>query len=88
MKQYEQIVRTNMASAEHDLKSNEDRMGFLIGAVKKLWEVYHDEKRIDERQFDKLIDILSGFAQGTYKTFIKDMVTDYKNGNPPIIIGY
>lgn len=88
MEQYKRAIHTNMASAERDLKSNEDRRGFLIGAALQLWETYHDKKRITEQQFDQLIALLSGFAQGTYKSFIEDMVKQYKSGNPPTIIGY
>jgi hypothetical protein len=77
-----------MASAEKDMKSAEDRRGFVIGAVLKLWEVYHRDKQIDESQFDRLIGVLSGFSNGEYRAFIQEQVTAYKGGNPPTIIGY
>jgi hypothetical protein len=88
MERYERAIRTNMASAERDLKSDQDRRGFLIGAVLQLWETYHDKKQINEQQFDRLIGILSGFAQSSYKSFIDDLVKQYKSGHPPTIIGY
>lgn len=88
MRRYESAIRANMASAEKDMKSEEDRRGFVIGAVLKLWEVYHRDKRIDESQFDKLIGVLSGFNGGEYREFIQQQVTAYKSGNPPTIIGY
>ena len=88
MKQYEQAIRTNMASAERDYKNDpEHRKGFTVGAVLKLWEVYQD-KQIDERQFDKLISVLCDYSNGEYREFINDQVADYKAGNPPTIIGY
>jgi hypothetical protein len=77
-----------MASAEKDMKSKEDRRGFVIGAVLRLWEAYHRDKQIDESQFDKLIGVLSGFSNGEYRDFIQQQVTAYKSGKPPIIIGY
>ncbi len=88
MRRYEQAIKTNMASAEKDMKSEEDRRGFVIGAVLKLWEVYNRDKQIDESQFDKLIGILSGFSNGEYRSFIQAQVTAYKSGNPPTVIGY
>jgi hypothetical protein len=77
-----------MASAERDMTKPEDRRGFVIGAVLRLWEAYHRDKQINGEQFDKLIGVLSGFSNGEYKTFIAEMVRDYKSGNPPTIIGY
>ena len=88
MRRYEQAMHANMASAEKDMKAAEDRRGFVIGAVLKLWEVCHRDKQIDESQFDKLIAVLSNFSNGEYRNFIQEMVKDYKRGNPPIIIGY
>ena len=88
MRRYEQAMKTNMASAEKDMQSDEDRRGFVIGAVLNLWETYHRDHKIDESQFDKLIGILSGFAGGAYRDFIAEQVKDYKGGNPPVIIGY
>ncbi len=76
-----------MAGAERDMRSHEDRRGFVIGAVLKLWEVYQ-AKEIDEGQFDRLIDVLSVFASGEYRQFIQEQVKQYKSGNPPTIIGY
>jgi hypothetical protein len=87
MRRYEQVMRTNMASAEKDLRSNKDKRGFVIGAVLKLWEVYQ-QKQIDESQFDKLINVLSEFSRGEYHEFIREQVIAYKNGTPPQIIGY
>lgn len=88
MQQYERAIRTNMASAEKDYKNDpEQRRGFVIGAVLKLWETYQ-AKEIDESQFDRLIGILSGFSDGDYRRFILDQVKDYKAGKPPTIIGY
>lgn len=87
MEQFERAIRSNMANAERDLRTDEDKRGFVIGAVLKFWEVYQ-AKQIDESQFDRLIGILSGFSKGTYKQFITDQVKDYKAGNPPTIIGY
>jgi len=87
MQQYERAIRANMASAERDMHSSEDKRGFVIGAVLKLWEVYQ-AKEIDEGQFDRLIDVLSSFSSGTYRQFIQEQVKQYKNGNPPTIIGY
>jgi hypothetical protein len=77
-----------MASAERDMHLPEDRRGFVIGAVLKLWEVYHRDKLVDESQFDKLIGVLSGFSGGEYKDFISEQVIAYKSGKPPTIIGY
>lgn len=89
MERYELAIKSNMASAERDYRNSpEDKRGFVIGAVKKLWEVYHDERGINEQQFDKLITVLSGFSNGEYRDFIKEQVTAYKSGNPPTIIGY
>lgn len=89
MKRYEQAIRNNMASAQKDMaNSPEDKRGFVIGAVLKLWEVYHKDHQIDESQFDKLIAILSGFSGGEYRDFIKEQVAAYKGGKPPTIIGY
>jgi hypothetical protein len=88
MRRYEQAIKSNMASAEKDMKSDEDRRGFVIGAVLRLWEAYHRDKQINGEQFDKLIGILSGFAGGAYRDFIADIVKQYKGGNPPTIIGY
>ena len=88
MRRYEQAMRGNMASAEKDMKSAEDRRGFVIGGVLMLWEIYHRDKKIDESQFDRLIGVLSGFSNGEYKEFIQEQVTAYKSGNPPTIIGY
>ena len=88
MRRYEQAIKGNMATAEKDLKSSEDKRGFVIGAVLKLWEEYHRDKHIDESQFDKLILLLSGFSGGEYRGFIQEQVTAYKSGNPPTIIGY
>lgn len=46
MRRYENTIRQNMASAEKDMKNKpEDRRGFVIGAVLKLWEVYHRDKQ-------------------------------------------
>jgi hypothetical protein len=87
MRRYEQAIRSNMASAEKDLKSAEDRRGFVIGAVLKLWEEYRD-KHLDENQFDRLVGILAGFSNGEYRDFISEQVQTYKGGTPPIIIGY
>ena len=87
MQRYERAIRTNMAGAERDMRSHEDRRGFVIGAVLKLWEVYQ-AKEIDEGQFDRLIDVLSVFASGEYRQFIQEQVKQYKNGNPPTIVGY
>lgn len=88
MRRYEQAIKTNMASAERDMKSDEDRRGFVIGAVLKLWEEFHRDKHIDESQFDRLIGVLAGFAGGQYRDFINEQVAQYKGGNPPTIIGY
>lgn len=88
MRRFEQAIKTNMASAEKDMKSDEDRRGFVIGAVLRLWEAYNRDKQINGEQFDKLIGILSGFAGGAYRDFIAEQVKDYKGGNPPTIIGY
>jgi hypothetical protein len=88
MRRYEKAIRDNMASAERDMTKPEDRRGFVIGATLKLWETYHRDHQIDESQFDRLISVLSGFSKGEYKTFIEEMVRDYKSGNPPTIIGY
>jgi hypothetical protein len=89
MKRYESAIRSNMTSAEKDYKDKpEDRRGFVIGGVLRLWEAYHRDKQIDESQFDKLISILSGFSNGEYRDFIKEQVQQYKSGNPPTIIGY
>jgi hypothetical protein len=87
MQQYERTIRTNMASAEKDMQKPEDRRGFIIGAVLQLWETYQG-KKVTEQQFDRLIEILSGFSSGAYRDFITDQVKDYKAGNPPTIIGY
>ena len=88
MRRYESAIRTNMASAERDYRNSpEDRQGFIVGAVLKLWEVYQG-RQIDESQFDKLIRVLSGFSKGEYKDFIDKQVKAYKSGNPPTIIGY
>lgn len=87
LQQYEQAIRRNMASAERDLKDDRDRHGFVIGAVRKLWEVY-EAKEIDERQFHHLINLVSTFSGGSYTRLIEGMVSDYEDGNPPIIIGY
>jgi len=88
MKRYTDAVRSNMASAEKDMHKPEDRRGFVIGAVLRLWEAYHRDKQIDESQFDKLIGILAGFSNGEYKAFIAEQVAVYKKGEPPTIIGY
>ena len=89
MKRYETAIRSNMASAERDMKNKpEDKRGFVIGGVLRLWEAYHRDKQIDESQFDKLITILSSFSNGEYRDFIKQQVQEYKSGNPPTIIGY
>ena len=88
MERYEVSIRGNMASAEKDYgNSPEDRRGFVIGAVCKLWEVYQD-KQINEQQFDKLIGILATFSKGEYQGFIDEQVKAYKGGTPPTIIGY
>lgn len=87
MRRYENAIRTNMASAERDMSKYEDRRGFVIGAVLKLWEVYQS-KQIDESQFDRLISVLSGFSNGEFRNFISEQVAAYKSGNPPTIIGY
>lgn len=87
MRRFEKAMRGNMASAEKDMPSSEDRSGFLTGAILKLWKLYQDHQ-IDESQFDKLIDVLSGFSKGQYRDFIHKQVADYKGGKPPIIIGY
>jgi len=89
MRRFEQNIRTNMASAERDMKNKpEDRRGFVIGGVLRLWEAYHRDKQIDESQFDRLINVLSGFSGGEYRDFINEQVKAYKGGNPPTIIGY
>jgi hypothetical protein len=88
MRRYENAIRQNMASAEKDMPKHEDRRGFVIGAVLKLWEVYHRDHQIDESQFDRLISVLSGFSNGEFKDFINEQVKQYKSGNPPTIIGY
>jgi hypothetical protein len=88
MRRYEQAMRTNMKNAEKDLKSAEDKRGFVIGAVLKLWEEYHRDNHIDESQFDRLIGVLADFSNGEYREFINEQVKQYKGGNPPIIIGY
>lgn len=89
MRQYENAIRTNMASAEKDMRDKPaDRRGFVIGAVLRLWEAYHRDKQIDESQFDKLIGVLSGFSNGEYRDFIKEQVAEYKKGHPPTIVGY
>lgn len=88
MRRYEQAIKTNMASAERDMQSDEDRRGFVIGAVLKLWETYHRDHQIDESQFDRLISVLAGFAGGQYRDFITEQVQQYKGGHPPTIIGY
>jgi hypothetical protein len=88
MRRYESAIRANMASAEKDMKKPEERRGFVIGAVLRLWKAYHRDKQIDESQFDKLIGVLSGFSGGEYRDFIQEQVTAYKSGNPPTIIGY
>lgn len=88
MRRYEQAIRTNMASAEQDMTRAEDRRGFVIGAVLKLWETYHRDRQIDESQFDRLIAVLAGFSNGEYRDFINEQVKQYKSGNPPRIVGY
>lgn len=89
IRRYEKAIRDNMASAEKDMKNKpEDRRGFVIGAVLRLWEEYHRDRRIDESQFDRLIGVLSDFSNGEYRDFIQEQVRDYKSGNPPTIIGY
>lgn len=89
VQQFEQFIRYNMAIAEKDMKNKpEDRRGFVIGAVLKLWETYHRDKQIDESQFDKLIAVLAGFSGGEYREFINEQVAAYKGGNPPTIVGY
>jgi hypothetical protein len=89
MRRYENAIRSNMASAEKDMRDKpEDRRGFVIGAVLQLWQTYHDKKQIDESQFDKLIGVLSGFSNGEHKEFIAEQVAAYKRGEPPTIIGY
>lgn len=89
MRQYEGAIRSNMTNAEKDMQGKpEDKRGFVIGAVLQLWETYHDQKKIDESQFDKLISLLSGFSKGEYKDFISEQVKAYKAGNPPTIVGY
>ena len=89
MRRYEGAIRSNMASAEKDLKDKpEEKRGFIIGAVLQLWQTYHDKKQIDESQFDRLIDQLATFSNGEYKSFIDEQVAAYKSGNPPTIIGY
>jgi hypothetical protein len=88
MRRYEKAMSENMASAERDMHSAEDRRGFVIGAVLRLWEAYHRDKQIDESQFDRLIGVLSGFSGGEYKDFITEQVAAYKGGRPPTIIGY
>ena len=89
MRRYENAIRTNMASAEKDMRDKPaDRRGFVIGAVLRLWEAYHRDKQIDESQFDKLIGVLSGFSNGEYRDFIKEQVAEYKKGHPHTIIGY
>jgi len=88
IRQLEQAMRTNMASAERDYSNQpEMRRGFVIGAVLKLWEEY-EARRLDASQFDRLIGVLSGFSNGEYRDFIKGQVEQYKGGEPPIIIGY
>lgn len=87
MQRYERAMRANMASAEKDMNKPEDRRGFVIGAIQKLWEVYQ-KKQINGEQFDKLISVLSGFSNGEYRDFISQAVKQYKSGNPPTIIGY
>jgi hypothetical protein len=88
MRRYENAIRANMASAEKDMKEDQDKRGFVIGAVLKLWEVYHRDKQIDESQFDRLIGVLAGFSHGAYRDFINEQVAAYKSGKPPTIIGY
>jgi hypothetical protein len=88
MRRYENAIRANMASAETDLKSAEDKGGFVTGAVLKLWELYSRDKQIDESQFDRLIGVLSSFSGAEYRGFIQKQVAAYKSGNPPTIIGY
>jgi hypothetical protein len=89
MRRYETAIRSNMASAEKDYKNKpEDKRGFVIGGVLRLWEAYNRDHQIDESQFDKLIGILSTFSNGEYKDFIKEQVAQYKGGHPPTIIGY
>lgn len=58
MTRYERAIRTNMASAEKDMKSAEDGRGFVIGGVLKLWEVYK-QKQIDRASFMGSIEISS-----------------------------
>jgi len=87
MKQYEKTIRANMASAEKDMRKPEDRRGFVIGAVLKIWQERQDG-HIAKPQFDRLITILSEFSSGEYKDFIKEQVDAYEGGNPPTIIGY
>lgn len=89
IRRYEQSIRANMASAETDYKNDVEHLrGFTIGAVLRLWEAYHRDKQIDERQFDKLISVLCGFSNGEYRDFINEQVKQYKSGNPPTIVGY
>lgn len=88
MDHYERAMRQNMASADRDLKLEENRRGFVIGAVLKSWEVYNKEHKINEQQFDHLIGVLKEFSKGKYKDFIEEQVKQYKGGNPPIILGY
>jgi hypothetical protein len=84
---WERIMKQNMATAERDLKKHEDRRGFIIGAVARLWDEYQ-ARNMTEQQFDHLMTVLEGFSNGAYRALIQGMVRDYKRGQPPTIIGY
>jgi len=88
IRRYEKAIHANMASAENDLTKEEDKRGFVTGAVLKLWEEHHRDMHIDEIQFDRLINVLTAFSGGQYKDFIQAQVRAYKSGKPPTIIGY
>ncbi len=85
--QWERTMRTNMATAERVLRKNEDRRGFIVGAVSRLWDEYQ-ARNMTEQQFDHLIRVLETFSNGAYRALIQGMVRDYKAGHPPTIIGY
>jgi len=87
LQQYEQAIRRNMAIEEQAMRNDENKRGFVVGAVRKLWEVWQAQE-VDESQFDRLIEVFSGFDKGAYKDFIEGQVKLYKGGKPPIIIGY
>lgn len=88
MRRYQDAIRSHMAIAEKDMQKPEDRRGYVIGAVLRLWEAYQRDKQITESQFDRLTELLTGFSNGEYREFIHEQVKAYKSGNPPTIIGY